>query len=117
MLHLAENNDDSQHHLEDNFDKFNGDCKTVLGLLYKGLKLTGRQLERDYDIDSRRLRDLYAARPDIVKRTWVYTPDGKKTKYKQYYVEIPMPPSKQELVNWASEYLETKHLKQSELFK
>ncbi len=106
IIHNIENNPDSESHLEQNLEKFSGDCLTVMRLLYKGIRLTGRMLERDYDLDSRRLRDCYAARPDIVKRTWVLTPDGKRTKWKQYYIEIPMPPSKKESVEWATKVLD-----------
>ena len=96
MLHSFENNQSSQNHLEQNEDKFKGDCKIVMQLLFSGIKLTARVLEKQYDIDGRRLRDVIKARPDIVKKQWVRGEDG-KTKFMEYYIEKFKPPTKKEL--------------------
>ena len=97
MIHKNENNPLSQEHLEENLKKFNGDCRTVMLLLYTGHKLTARDLEVRYGIDGRRLRDCYAARRDIEKKAWVRDADG-KTRYMQYWIEKPKLPTKTAIV-------------------
>lgn len=117
MTHNIENNPESQAHLEENFSKFSGDCLTVLKLLYSGKKLTARQLEKDYDLDGRRLRDVYAARPDIIRRSWVLDASGKRTKWKEYWIEI-ITPTKAQAIEIGQQILDAmnKEIKQGELF-
>lgn len=119
LVHAAENSEETKAHLKQNEDKFQGDCKIVLQLLYSGKRLTARQLEREHDIDGRRLRDLFEALPTKVKRDWVYTADGKKTKYKEYWIDVPKPTTKSDLQQWWNEFqkekAETKFY-QAELF-
>lgn len=104
MIHERENNDISEQHLKDNGKKFSRHCNIVLGLLYKGMRLTARQLEREYNIDGRRLRDIYANRKEC-KREWRKSADG-KTEEMEYYLDIPMPPSKSELIQRADMVIE-----------
>jgi len=104
ILHQAENNDSSQQHLKDNGEKFSRHCVFVLNLLYQGHKLTARQLERDYNVDGRRLRDIYANRKEC-KKAWRLSEDG-KTQEMEYWLEIPLSPTKQDAINWATEILE-----------
>ena len=96
MLHEIENNESSQQHLKDNGQKFNRHCNFVLGLLYQGIRLTARKLEREYNIDGRRLRDIFANRKEC-KRKWRKDTDG-KTQEMEYWLDIPLPPSKTEVI-------------------
>ena len=96
-IHQRENNEISETHLKDNGEKFNRHCVEVLRLLYQGKKLTGRQLETIYGYDSRRLRDIYANRKDIV-REWVIGEDG-KTKFMQYHMVVPKQPTKAQVIS------------------
>lgn len=110
-IHQRENNEVSEQHLKDNGEKFSRHCNFVLGLLYQGRKLTARQLERDYNVDGRRLRDIYANRKEC-KKSWTLSADG-KTQEMQYWLEIPLPPTKQEAVDWATKFLDAR---QQQLF-
>lgn len=96
ILHERENSEITENHLKDNGEKFNNHCVAVLKLLYAGLRLTARELETKYNMDGRRLRDVYAARKDV-KREWVKGEDG-KTKWVQYYLQIEKPPTKTETI-------------------
>lgn len=96
LLHEAENNESSEQHLKDNGEKFSRHCNFVLGLLYQGMRLNARQLEREYNIDGRRLRDIYANRKEC-KRAWVKGADD-KTQVMEYWLDIPTPPSKTEVI-------------------
>jgi hypothetical protein len=109
MIHEHENNQESQNHLDANLDKFKGDCRIVMQMLYSGLRLTARDLEKNYDIDGRRLRDVIKARPDVVKKEWVKQADG-KTKYMEYYIEKIKPPTKSDLQIWWDAYQNEKPL-------
>jgi predicted DNA-binding ArsR family transcriptional regulator len=95
LLHEIENNESSQQHLKDNGEKFSRHCNFVLALMYKGHRLTARQLEREYNIDGRRLRDIFANRKEC-KRQWRKDADG-KTQEMEYWLDIPQPFSKTEL--------------------
>ena len=77
----------------------------VLQVLYRGGRYTGKQINNILDIacGDRRLRNLFAARKDV-KREWVYTEDGKKTKWKEYWLEIPKPPTKDSVQDWWHRY-------------
>lgn len=99
MLHEFENNIESQNHLKDNGEKFNRQCVMVLQVLYRGGRWTGKMINDLLDIadGGRRLRNLYEARKEV-KREWVMTEDGKKTKWKEYWLEIPKQPTKKELI-------------------
>ena len=98
MLHETENNEVSEQHLKDNGKKFSRHCVFVLTLMYKGLRVTARQLERDYNIDGRRLRDIYANRKEC-KKAWRLSPDG-KTQEMEYWLEIPKQTTKSDLQEW-----------------
>lgn len=109
LLHEKENNQETESFLKDNGEKFNNHCVEVLKLLYRGLKLSSRELETQYNMDGRRLRDIYAARKDC-KREWKRDENGKRL-YVQYYLNIPKPPTKTKLQQWFSEYQEEQRVK------
>ena len=78
-----ENNRESQQLLEDNADRLNGQCKTVLELLKSGIRLTvlGACLLPEPITDlRRRIKDL-RDRGFIIKDTIV------NGKFKEYYYE------------------------------
>lgn len=102
MLHEFENNIVSETHLKDNGKKFSRHCNIVLSLMYKGMRLTARQLEREYNIDGRRLRDIFANRKEC-KRDWRKDKDGKNIEM-EYWLDIVKPPTKSDLQKWFSEY-------------
>jgi len=106
LLHQRESNQVSEQHLKDNGKKFSRHCNFVLGLMYQGHRLTARQLERDYNVDGRRLRDIYANRKEC-KRAWKHYEDG-RTAEMEYWLEIPKPPTKADLQKWFNEYREEK---------
>lgn len=99
LLHDRENAEDLNQHLKDNGEKFNRQCVMVLQLLYSGKRFTGKQVNEVLDIacGDRRLRDLFVARKDI-RREWVYTEDGKRTRWKEYWLEIPTPLTKSAVI-------------------
>lgn len=103
LTHEIENNSDSQQHLDENLDKFSGDVKIVLQLLYSGHRLSAKDVVVKYGLHDRRLRDAIAALPNIVKKEWVLKPNGKRD-YVVYYIEKQKPPTKKELQNWFSNY-------------
>lgn len=104
LIHQAENSEDLTQHLKDNGEKFNRQCVMVLKLLYSGRRYTGKMVNEILDIacGDRRLRDLFVARSDV-KRQWVYTEDGKKTRWKEYWLEIPPIPTKESVTAKAHE--------------
>lgn len=99
FLHDRENNEKSEGHLKNNGQKFSRHCNIVLDMMYRGQRFTARRLEREYNIDGRRLRDIFANRAEC-KREWKRTEDG-KTLEMEYWLEIPMQLTKQQLIeNW-----------------
>lgn len=103
MIHEIENNTTSETHLKENGKKFSRHCNIILTLMYQGERFTARQLEREYNFDGRRLRDIYANRKEC-KREWRRTDDG-KTLEMQYWLEIPKPPTKQSIVQFYQQKL------------
>jgi len=103
VIHQRENNEETEQHLKDNGKKFSRHCNIVLRLMYQGRKLTARQLEREYNIDGRRLRDIFANRKEC-KRQWRRDADG-KTQEMEYWLEIPKPPTKTELCSFTQQQL------------
>lgn len=119
LLHIRENNPETENHLHDNADKFNKQNKRVLELLYSGKRYTSKMINDILNITDggRRLREIFAARNDV-KRDWAYDKNG-KTSVKEYWMEIPQYPTKKELTEWFNKYLKGKPdaiLIQKELF-
>lgn len=111
LLHEIENNETSERHLKDNGEKFSRHCNFVLSLMYIGKRFTARQLEREYNIDGRRLRDIFANRKEC-KREWLLCHDG-KTREMEYWLEIPKPQTKQNVVKFYQQQLSFYDLPQS----
>ena len=103
MIHSKENNQDTESFLKSNGKKFQGDCLTVMKLLYSGLRLNAQLLVEKYHLHDRRLRNCREARPDIVKSGWVHDANGKRL-YVEYWVDVPKPVTKKELQQWWDEF-------------
>lgn len=110
ILHERENWEGGESHLKDNGEKFNNHCVAVLRLLYQGKRLNARQLETEYGYDGRRIRDVAANRKDV-KKQWVKSSEG-KTRYVEYWMEIPAIPTKSMCIQKAERVIED--LKQTE---
>ena len=96
MIHERENNADTESFLKSNGKKFQGDCLTVMRLLYSGARLSSKDCWEKYGLHDRRLRNCFQARPDVVKREWKLNGEGKRM-YVEYYIQIPKHPTKKEL--------------------
>jgi len=106
ILHEVENNLETELFLKQNGKKFSNDCITAMKLMFSGVRLNGDTCKELYGFHDRRLRDCIAARPDIVKKEWVYGADGKK-KYVEYWIEKFQPPTKKEVVDEWKKKLKT----------
>lgn len=108
LIHDRENNEISEMFLKSNGDKFTNDCITVLKILYSvpGKRYTGKEIcdMTGQAAGDRRLRDIKAARTDCMKAPR-RRKDG-RLEGMEYWLDIPMPPSKKEAVAWATEFLE-----------
>jgi len=117
MLHEIENNPDTESFLKENGKKFSQDCVTAMKLMYQGIKLNGETCKELYGLHDRRLRDCRQGRPDVVKSAWKRDAAGKRL-YVEFWIDVPLPPSKKESIEWANNLLEKmkNEGKQQELF-
>ena len=99
MIHQHESGIENQQHLDENLDKFKGDLKVVLQLLFSGVRLSAMELVEKYHIHDRRLRDAIKARPDVVKKEWKLDDRGKRM-FVEYFIQKFQPPKKSELQAW-----------------
>ena len=86
FIHSFENNRESQSHLEDRAEHFEGQCKTVLKLLRSGVRLSVYDAIVVHGISSlpRRIKDLRDG-GIVIHDEWVYV-DGKRS-YKEYFIK------------------------------
>ena len=105
LIHEKENNPDTQSFLDENLDNFNGDVRKVFELMYRGIRLNGFMVVKEYSLDPRRLRDAIAARPDVVKKAWKKDDKGKRL-YVEYWIDIPPTPTKKQAIEWATKALD-----------
>lgn len=98
-IHDRENSKEAETFLNENRDKFSNQCLLVLKILYSGVRLTVEDALVKYKIASlpRRIGDIREAGITIVKDEWVKDENGKRL-YKQWYIEIPKPPTKQSVI-------------------
>ncbi len=97
MLHETENREDLELHLKANKEKFSKQCVVLMEDMYKGKRLNAMIVEREYQFNSRRLRDCRQGRPDIVKSVWIVDKEN-NTKYVEYWIERPLSPTKAKAV-------------------
>jgi len=107
LLHTRETSSETESFLKENGDKFQGDCLTIMRLLFAGYKLSAKDVVVKWGLHDRRLRDVIKARPDIVKKEWIYKPNGKRD-YVVYFIEKFQPPTKSDLQKWWNEFQEQK---------
>lgn len=95
LIHQTENNAWSEQFLKDGGAKFNADCIVVLRLLYKGLRLTAKNVNDMTGMadGGRRLRDIHKFRKDC-KKDMRRKADGTGMEGVEYWLEIPPQPSK-----------------------
>lgn len=106
MLHKRETSPETESFLKENDIKFKGDCLTVIKLLYSGLRLNGHDLVKKYGMDSRRLRNVIAARPDIVCKEWKLNKNGKRM-YVEYFIKPILLPTKRQAIEEGQRILDT----------
>lgn len=107
LIHIRENSDDTQRHLEENLVKFKGDCLFVFRMMMNGRRFSAQSLVTDFKIADRRLRDLWEEREYIktktgweIKKEWKLKDNGKRD-YVEYFAVAPKPhPIKKELVKF-----------------
>ena len=107
MLHERESTEETESFLKQNGKRFSDHCVIALRLMYSGVKLNGDTCKQLYGFHDRRLRECRQARPDIVKSAWKTDSTGKRL-YVEFWISAPVPPSKKEAVQWATEFLEKK---------
>lgn len=105
-LHNRENNLDNEKHKSANEERFSEQCRKVLELLKSGVVLTTGKALTEFGIGDlrRRIKDLKDMNgiKDIQWR-WHLDKDGNTTRFKEWFMEIPKPPTKKEIVEkWNS---------------
>lgn len=88
VLHRRENNIESQKHLEENEQKFVGQCAIVLSLLRKGVVLSSYIAMTQYRIGHlpRRLKDLRDGGDIHIDEMFEMDSKGKATRNKLWYM-------------------------------
>lgn len=82
-MHWIENNFDTESFYQENYDVFKNHCNLLYEMMLRGARLSSRQVAK-MDMDSRRLRDLYAKYAHI-ERKWVY--EGDVRKFRIYFID------------------------------
>lgn len=106
ILHQRENSEWSEQFLKSNGEKFNSDCVKVLRMLYKGMKLTGKQVN---DITGmadggRRLRDIKKHRTDCKKG--IRKKPGGGLEGVEYWLDIPHLQTKSECIERSAKVID-----------
>lgn len=96
IAHEKENWEGGESFVKDNGQKFQRHCVELLRMMYQGKRLHGRQVEVEFNMDGRRLRELYQHRKDIL-RAWKKDDKGKNI-YMEYWLEIPPYPTKSAVI-------------------
>lgn len=105
MIHETENREDLELHLKANGKKFSKQCVRLMEDMYRGRRLNSMIVTQEYKYNDRRLRDCRQHRPDIVKSVWL-TDENNNTRFVEYWIDRPVPPSKQESILWATNLLD-----------
>jgi hypothetical protein len=121
LLHEMENNEWSEQFLKDNGEKFHNDCIVVLRLLYKGMRLTAKNVNDITNMadGGRRLRDIIKFRKDCKKQIR-RKPEGGMEGV-EYWLDIPPYPTKNNVIERAAKVINLMQsvgdLKQGGLFE
>ena len=95
FIHQRENSEDTERHLQENMEKAETDCVFLLRQMLCGERLTRQVVVEKYKINDRRLGDLFIS--GKCEKRWVVGENGKR-KYVEYFVNVPKPPTKTELI-------------------
>ena len=95
VSHRRENNAESQKHLEENDDKFTGQCAKVFSLLLKGVVLSSYIAMTNYGIGHlpRRIKDLRDNGGIEIDESFEKTSDGKTTRNKLWFMKNRISPA------------------------
>lgn len=99
-IHQHESNIDESFLLEKRGD-FESDSRFLLHLLYRGCRLSGRQVEM-WGINSRRLRELIVSHKDV-KKGWKLDENGKRV-VMEYWMDAVKPPTKSDVRYWWDDF-------------
>jgi len=88
VVHVRENKPENEAHLNDNRQKFTGQCAIVLSLLQKGLVLSSYSAMTQYHIGhlARRIKDLKDSHGIEIEDQYEYDKDGKVTRNKIWFI-------------------------------
>lgn len=87
VIHRRENTAENQAHFECNAERFSEQCKKVYELMMQGIRLTTTEALKYGIGDLRaRVRDLIKFYNVPVKKDFVKTEDGKRTRFKEYSI-------------------------------
>lgn len=105
ILHQRESSAWSEQFLKDNGEKFAKQAVDVLRLLYSGMRLTAMQTNQILNIadGGRRLREIFAARKECKKDKRI---TNGKVEGVEYWLDVPAPPSKHEVIERATKVIE-----------
>lgn len=103
-LHQREKSENTESFLQENIEKFGGDALFLLKLMLRGERLTGKDVVQRYGIHDRRLRDLEIS--GKCEKRWVLKENGKRS-HVEYFVTIPHPPTKHEVIQKADAIIRT----------
>lgn len=104
--HQRENSEDTERHLQENQKKFSRQCELVYRLLMGGRELTSRSAMIEYGIGDvhRRISELKHLHGVEILDRWELNPDGKATRNKVWFIKIPKPHTKKELIKELHDY-------------
>lgn len=103
-VHQKENSEDTERHLQENIDSYEIDAVFLYKLMLRGERLTAKTVVQKYGKESRRLRDLFIS--GKCEKEWVVNDKGKRL-YVEYFVSIPRPPTKSEVIANAERGMES----------
>lgn len=94
-IHQRESTEDTESFLQENIEKFEIGAVFLLKKMLTGERLTAKDVMQKYGIHDRRLRDLFIS--GKCQREWVLNDKGKRL-YVEYFIPIPKPITKTELI-------------------
>lgn len=89
VIHVRENNQLSEEHLNANRRKFTGDCAIVYSLLQKGMVISTKSIYIQWDVSSlpRRIKDLRDEGGVHIDDQYQFDDDGKATRNKIWFIK------------------------------
>ena len=110
-IHQRESDDNTESFLQENIDKLRSDLMIIFRAMRLGRRLTGKTVVQEFNLHDRRLRDLYAEREYIkrktgweIKKEWKLNEKGKR-EYVEYFAVAPkIYPTKSALQQWWDDF-------------